>query len=795
MSNAVEDQEPPQPGRSSIAFGLERFGLVALRHPAIIGTLAVILIVLAGLGMRRLGVDDSVSQLFRSDTPEFRQYEDVAKRFPSSEYDILVVVSGPIMKRDSIDALRGLATDLQLVDGVRGLVSIFSARTAPQDGALPGPLFPDTLPEGPAYEQLVRTVEANEIIKDKLLSENGQLTLMVLALAPDKVESSQLANVIQELHAVVATDLAGTGLKTELTGVPVMQLEIRNAVERDRLVYNAAGLLAGCLIAIAFFRRLSFMLMAAGPPLISILLALGAFGWLDLQLNIFLNMMTPLILVISFSDSMQLTFDIRARLIAGAKRHAAFRDAIAVVGPACVLTHATAALSFIALQASESDLIRSFGQAGLLATAISLVAVLALVPVLGLLLLRRTDGFAEAARNADRGVGLLQRFCARIAGQMVHRPAIYTAISVVVVSLLGIGYAQLQPRYRLADQVPSHEQAVAASDKLDKELTGANPINVMIELPPGESLYAPRTLALIATVHRTLAQQPGVGNVWSLETLQDWLAQNVRGADVATLKAYVGALPTFLVEQFIARDQNAVLVAGRVRDVDASRLLPIVQDIDHGLAKVRQDHPGYTIVVTSLSAIAARNSAQMIDKLSRGITVEVVFVAAFLGLVFRSVRIMVASIMPAVFPVFATGALLWLLDDGLQFASVVALTVSLGLGLSATVHFLNRMTLDLASSSRPEPAVERATVLMGPPLILTTLVLSCALATTILSNLPMLRLFGWLSALAMLFALTADLFILRPTITLLYGFGRGRAPNPRDQGLSESGIIDRRRGF
>jgi uncharacterized protein len=38
---------------------------------------------------------------------------------------------------------------------------------------------------------------------------------------------------------------------------------------------------------------------------------------------------------------------------------------------------------------------------------------------------------------------------------------------------------------------------------------------------------------------------------------------------------------------------------------------------------------------------------------------------------------------------------------------------------------------------------------------------------TVLSDLPSLRLFGWLSAFAMVMALTADLLILRPTIMFL----------------------------
>jgi uncharacterized protein len=106
------------------------------------------------------------------------------------------------------------------------------------------------------------------------------------------------------------------------------------------------------------------MIIAAGAPLTAIVLTLGALGWLDFRLNMFLNVMTPLIMVISFSDSMQLTSAARDRLLQGEGKFQAFCSAMLVVGPACVLTHATAALSFVALQFSESDLVRTFGEQG-----------------------------------------------------------------------------------------------------------------------------------------------------------------------------------------------------------------------------------------------------------------------------------------------------------------------------------------------------------------------------------------------------------------------------------------------
>ncbi|MGX9429816.1 efflux RND transporter permease subunit [Bradyrhizobium sp. LeoA1S1] len=773
-------EEPPQ--GASIAFGLERIGLIAVKAPVVSLIVLVALMIAAVFGVQRIKIDDSLSQLFRSNTKDYKQYEEVTKRFPATEFDVLVVVEGKtLLARDNLEKLRDMVTDLQLVDGVRGLISLFSARQAPEPGKLPAALFPNELPEGAAYDKFVETVKSNEIIRGKLLSEDGTLALVVLSLDPEVVSSNKLSTAVGEIRKVMADDLSGSGLNAQLSGVPVMQLEIRNAVERDGLTYNVLGILAGCIIAIIFFRKISFMVVAAFPPMIAILLALGALGWANFNLNMFLNVMTPLIMVISFSDSMQLTFAARDRLIARQDKLSAFTNAVRVVGPACVLTHATAGISFIALQFSDSDLIRKFGEAGLAATIIALLAVLSLVPVFGVLFVRNERIFAVKFQSADAGVQALRNFCYWIAVRMVSRPGLFSLVALIFVGGLGIIYANLEPRYRLADQVPNKQQAVEASNRLDAKLTGANPIDVLIEFPKGASLYAPETLKVIAEVHSTVEGAAGVGNVWSLETLRRWLAEKAGATDVATLKEYVSVIPEHLVRRFISANQDAVVVSGRVPDLDSSEILPVVDKLDHALDKVRAEHPGYEIAVTGLSAIAARNSASMIEKLNHGLTIEFALVAIFIGLAFRSVVVMFSCILPGIFPVVLSGTVLWLLGEGLQFASVVALTVSFGLGLSATIHFLNRLRLERKPGISAALAVERATVLVGPALILTTVVLACGLVVTVFSDLPSLRLFGWLSAFSMIAALVADLFILRPTAMFLINLSeklRGTATPP-----------------
>src|SRR5450759_3463290 len=257
---------------ASIAFGLERLGLIAVQAPILSCIVLVALIVGAIFGIQRIKIDDSLSQLFRSNSKEYRQYEAVTKRFPATEFDVLVVVEGKtLLQRENLEKLRNLVTDLQLVDGTRGLISLFSARQAPAPGKLPAALFPSDLPQGADYDKFIETVKSNEIIRGKLLSEDGTLALVVLSLEPNVVASKGLSKTVGDIRKLMADDLKDSGLTAELSGVPVMQLEIRNAVARDGLTYNILGILAGCIIAIIFFRKISFMVVAAFPPMICLL--------------------------------------------------------------------------------------------------------------------------------------------------------------------------------------------------------------------------------------------------------------------------------------------------------------------------------------------------------------------------------------------------------------------------------------------------------------------------------------------------------------------------------------------
>ncbi len=767
------------PRRSFLfTFGIEKLGLIALKAPLVSLLLILLVSILAAFGVSRLKVDDSLSELFRSDTKDFRQYEEIDRRFPSSEYDVLIAVDGKnILTREGLEILQNAIVELQLTDGVGGLVSMLSARGKPDASGYAPPVVPDELPAvGPEFDAMLEALKSNDIVKGKFLSEDGQLALIVIALDRKVVEEQTARTVITGIQEVVDKELEGTGMTAKLTGAPVMQLEIRNAVERDRLVYNGLGFLAGIVVAYLFFRRISLTLIAVLGPSIAILWTLGVVGGLDYRLNLFINVITPLILVQGFSDSMHLVSSIRRDILSGVDRLEAARNAVRDVAPACLLTAMNAGIAILSFQYADSALIRTFGQAALLAVAISYIAVAVVVPTLAVFFVQpEKDTIPDIREHDTGGFRVLQVLSERVIGTVIRAPVLFVLLGIVAVGATGWAYSQLTPMYRLADQVPDKEQALAGTAKIDQKLTGANPLHIMIQWKagtagePGIGLYDVGTLAVIARAHEVLEKEAGLGNVWSLESLRRWLA-DAGDARIETIKSYVDILPKHLVRRFIDEDESAVLVTARLPDIDASEILPIVETIDKALEPLRAENPAYEISVTGLPAIAARNSAKLIGELNWGLVGDIFVIFIFLGFALRSVLAGVSSILPSLFPIFATGSLLWATGQGLQFASIVAITVAFSLAIDSTIHFLNRFRLE-ETRIGPGPDSARQALMatahhIGPVVVLTTIVLALGLGVTMLSHLPSLRLFGQLAGVCLTASLFAQLVILPATIAL-----------------------------
>ena len=169
---------------------------------------------------------------------------------------------------------------------------------------------------------------------------------------------------------------------------------------------------------------------------------------------------------------------------------------------------------------------------------------------------------------------------------------------------------------------------------------------------------------------------------------------------------------------------------------------------------------GDDVFVTGVTVVNSREGGRTIATLNLSLMLSVVANLAVIAFAFRSIPIGILSFLPNILPLLATGSYLFLSGRGMQFTSVVALTVAFGIAVDGSVHFLNRFKLPQNASLPLDQRLIATCSQVGPVLFGTTLIIIAGLSTTLTSGMPSVSLFGWIAALTLAVALIGDLVIL-----------------------------------
>ena len=762
---------PRKPTDRSLGFGIEKIGLLAVRAPWL-GLLVVTILTVAALaGIRDIRTGGTLLALFRSDTPEFARYDAFRQRFPASDRDILLIVQGDdfFASPERLEQLRSLHVDLQLADPVASVLSFFTVPDAARPDGYAPPLMPEKLPSGESLQELGTRAASHPLIRNRLLArldEGNDAALFIVSLKAEGNRREAQAASIAEVGELAEETLTGPGLAYTLAGTPVMETEIRETGQRDRMIFNLAGLAVGILVCFALFRRFRPVFIVTACPVTALVWALGVFGWLELELSTISNAVLPLVIALTFCDAMHMVYAMRRHIGNGESARDAAARAVQGVGPACVLTSLTTSLALLSLLFADSEIIGDFAISAAVATVFALLAVLLLVPLLGSVLLKDTDTQAHTAPEPDTRAGVelhLEQRCTMLAHWLPRRamPILFAGAGLTLLFL--VLHLQLHPSFRLSAQLPDRFQARQLSALADSGLDLTYPVQIVITTPEGVETAPEKARQAVGAVHDLLARQPLAKNVWSAALLDRWLASTA--ANPVSVEKYLEQLPPHLKRRFQSRDGTRWLVTGYLPDLNAQETLSFLENLNIALRDIAKDFPGFTFSTTGLAPLAAVNSTRITSQLNQGLLTAIILVCLLLGLAFRSLAVPLVSVLPNVLPLVMVGAVLSLAGRGLDYTTLIALTVAFGIAVDNAIHFLNRLHIENRSAAGPEDAVAETIARVGPVLLATTLVLMFGIGATVTSDLPPTRVFGLLCLCILAAALLADLVLL-PAIIL-----------------------------
>jgi predicted RND superfamily exporter protein len=731
--------------KRSIGFGLERLGFLTLKHPRLMAVAVLIFSVLCAFQMPRASVDGDLLRIYAHSGHYYDNYERLSDTFGTFEGDIYILMNSPRLTQPAVlEKLRSLALDISLSEYAVGTMSPFTLRKPAEDGSTV-PAVPEGLTDPAELAAALSDLQQNDPMMRNLIVPD--LTGVVMIFFPDstKVKADGGQAMIAELRDLIA-DYADQDISVSLTGPPIWTSEMLTAAVDDQVKFTVYGFGLGALIALFSLRSLWGALIVSGTPVVAVLWSMGTVLMIFGSLSPLTIIVTTLVLVISFAESLFFTFNWLAYWRDGMDGRKAVDATVKLVGPASALTMLVSCVSFTSLSLTPGQGIQEFAIAGLVSSALIFVTVMTFLPLLLKTVVRMGLKLPRTPSIALTAPLPFSWFLATRFGRPI------ALFGIVATVLLFIPYVLIQPRFSFEDFVAKGSSALSASESIDSGVGGVAPIYIRLPLKEGVSDVGDADFLTIQTVHQVLESELGQGKVISAASFTHYADSGF------TREQIFSAVGPFLKRRFITDDGTQALVTGFMpTTVSGQALKDLVTTTEQKLAAAGVEGAE----VGGFSVMTTFATDQIVRSLQLDLTLSVVVNLVLIGFAFLSWRVALASTIPNLFPILGTEAWLWLSGSGLQMTTVMALTIAFGIAVDDTIHFLSHYLHSRRHEGRNHlDAVHHTLMRIGGAIVATTIILCSGTAIVMFSELPQVAMFGTLFVSALALALLGDLFIL-----------------------------------
>ena len=729
----------------SIGFGLEYIGLLTLRYPRAVALAVLAFSILCFTQIPRANVDGDLLRVYAHSGDEYDAYAALSETFGTFENDIYVLVTSPrLTEPETLERVRELAFELELNEFAVGTMSPFSLRKPDGRGGSV-PAVPEGMEDFASVARALGDLQQNDPMMRNLITPNLDGVVLIVFPDQDMVRAEGTQAMIASLRDSIAP-YADENISVELTGPPIWTSEMLNAAVSDQVKFTVWGFGLGALIALLALRSLPAALLVAGTPFLSVMWSMGMILLFFGSFSFLTIIVTTLVLVISFAESMFFMFNWLAYWRDGMEPNKAVDATVKLVGPATSLTMLTTLVSFASLAITPGQGVREFSMAGSIGTFLMFVCLMTFMPLMLKTAIRL--GFKPPRRSSLVLTAPLP--LSWFIASRFGRPLSIAAI--VITLLLLIPYGLIKPHFSFEDFVANDSSALTAAAEIDEGVGGVAPLYIRVPLQDNDPDVSPRDFETIKQVHTILETHLGENKVISAAALTNYTDSGFTREEVFE------AVGPFMRKRFVTDDGSQALVTGFMPTIiDSEDLKQLVVDVN-----AEMDAAGITDAeIGGFRILTTFATDDIVTGLQLDLTLSVIVNIGLIGFAFQSFRVALASAIPNLFPVLGTIAFLYFTGQGMQLTTVIALTIAFGIAVDDTVHFLSHYLHGRREEKREHlDAVKHTLDRIGGAIVATTIILCSGVIIVTFSELPQVALFGTLFVSTLAFAVIGDLFIL-----------------------------------
>ena len=744
----------------------------SIDRPKTVLVIGFMLIIALALGAKNLYFRGDFKVFFEETNPQRMAYEQMQNSFSKNDSASIVIApkSGDVFNLRTMTLVKDMTKDAEqtpLNNRVDSLTN-FQHTWAEEDDMIVEDLVYDLNDLDQQRFEYIRQVAINEPnLVNRIISYKGDVTIINVSVnLPDGDQSAEV-NLVTDYVKALTTKYKAKYPDHDFyhTGVVLMNYSFATYAQQDfstivPLMFLTVIVIMWLLLKTAVGAFSTVIIIAS-----SIAATMGIAGWLGMFMSTATVNVPTMVMTLAVADCIHVISTMIYGMRLGKDKKQALQYSLALNKAPIFITSATTAVGFLTLNFSAVPILADLGNLTavgvLFACILSLTILPALIMVLPIKQLPKQSSTSE--------LGYTERF-----GEWVIRQHKRILPFTLVVTVIAIGFSFKNELNDVAtayfDKSTDFRQS---TDFQQQHLSGMTNLDFAIFTNEDSGINHPQTLQHIEAFSQWLRTLPDVDHVTTITDTFKRLNKNMHSDDPAFyvlpddrelaaqyLLLYEMSLPYGLdLTNQLDMNKSATRVVVMVQNLGSKELTALESKAQQWFS---DNAPHLTLSAASPGLMFAHIGETNMASMLEGTLVALILISGLLVFALKSFKLGVISLLPNLLPA-GIGFGIWGIYSGeINLGLSIVLSMTLGIIVDDTVHFLSKYRHARVSGNNAEESVRYAFASVGRALWITTLVLATGFSILMLSPFALNSDMGMLTGIIIMVALAVDFLFLPP---------------------------------
>jgi predicted RND superfamily exporter protein len=727
--------------------------------------------ILGAIYIREPQFDYEFERFFPNENSELNRYNSFRKLFENDNDFLLIAIedSNGIFNLKYLQTIKNITDSLKIHPYITSVYSISNIKyTSINDGGtMQFPVFHINEPE--KWEEDKQKIKERPWITENFVAKDFKSSVVLIKHIdnPSKIKSDKIKSYID----LVLKDIPEN--QYHIGGKVYAQKVYLDKMEGELKVFMTLGMLLLMLFLWFSFRSIWNVIL---PLFIILLSMIFTFAFIKLtgkKIDILMTLMPTILYVVGISDIIHLLSRYIEELRKGLSKNKALMVTLKEVSLATFLTSFTTSVGFASLITITIVPVKEFGIYIAASVMITFVTSYTLYPAV--MSLMSVPRMIENEENKWKW----RQFLFKILKYIFRNP-IKIQLGIFLIALLAIfGIKQLKINNYLLDELSKDEKHRIDFVFFEEKYSGVRPFEMLIELKQTDKSFTHTdVLKELESLHQIVEKLFEAGSLISPLEIHKQINTAIHQTDIQYYGISTDSVDiqkiNHLIEEAKRRkqvrifnhDNTVARLSGRMKDIGSYELS---QKIDKFNGEIVPNFIYIQPQITGSAFLVDKNNQQLANDITKGLLLAFVIIAITFALLYRSLKMVIIALLPNIFPVMAIAGLMGWLGIDLKMTSAIIFTISFGIAVDDTIHFLSKLKLELLKGRTLMFAIYRTYLSTGKALVLTSVILFSGFSGLFFSDFQSTYNIGLLTSFTLLIALLFDLTLLPLLVYFFYG--------------------------